>query len=51
MPSVLPRRFTLQRPVPMCARYANCVVVAEQLRFYADVCGQDESLRRPLFGR
>lgn len=38
-------------PVPMCARYANCAVVAEQLRFYADVCGQDESLRRQLLGR
>ena len=46
-----PRNFFLKRPVPLHVRYATCAVVAGQLRFYADVYGQDEALRRQLFGR
>jgi murein L,D-transpeptidase YcbB/YkuD len=46
-----PRSFYLRRPVPLHVRYATCAVVAGQLKFYADVYGQDEVLRRQLFGR
>lgn len=45
------RHFFLKRPVPLHVRYATCAVVAGQLRFYADVYGRDEALRRQLFGR
>ena len=45
-----PRSFFLKRPVPLHVRYATCAVVAGQLRFYADVYGQDEALRRQIFG-
>jgi murein L,D-transpeptidase YcbB/YkuD len=46
-----PRNFFLKRPVPLHVRYATCAVVAGKLRFYADVYGRDEALRRQLFGR
>lgn len=45
------RSFVLRRPVPLHVRYATCAVVAGQLRFYADVYGRDEAVRRQLFGR
>ena len=45
------RSFFLKRPVPLHVRYATCAVVAGRLRFYADVYGRDEAVRRQLFGR
>ncbi len=45
-----PHRFELAQPVPLHVRYATCAVVAGELRFYPDVYGQDEPLRRQLFG-
>ena len=46
-----PRSYYLRRPVALYVRYATCAVVAGQLRFYADVYGQDERLSQQLFGR
>ena len=46
----VPRRITLERPMPLHVRYATCAVVGGQLRFYADVYKKDEALRQQLFG-
>ena len=45
------RSLTLRHPMPLHVAYATCAVVAGQLRFYPDVYGRDESLRRQIFGR
>ena len=45
-----PRHFFLKRPVALHVRYTTCAVVDGRLRFYADVYGRDEALRRQLFG-
>ncbi|TGE17397.1 L,D-transpeptidase scaffold domain-containing protein [Hymenobacter elongatus] len=45
------RSLTLRHPMPLHVAYATCAVVAGQLRFYPDVYGRDETVRRQLFGR
>ncbi|WP_210521710.1 L,D-transpeptidase family protein [Hymenobacter terricola] len=45
------RSLALKHPLPLHVCYAACAVAAGQLRFYPDVYGRDEAVRRQLFGR
>ena len=45
------RTLTLRHPMPLHVAYATCAVVGGQLRFYPDVYGRDETIRRQIFGR
>ncbi|UOQ96502.1 L,D-transpeptidase family protein [Hymenobacter sp. 5317J-9] len=45
-----PRDVRLIRPMPIFIRYATCTAENGRLRFFADVYGRDESVRRALFG-
>ena len=45
-----PRDVRLGRPIPLYVRYATCTAENGHLRFYADVYGRDEVIRRGLFG-
>lgn len=45
-----PRDVRLARPLPLFVRYATCVGEGGRLRFFADVYGRDEAVRRALFG-
>lgn len=44
------RSLTLRHPMPLHVAYSTCAVVAGQLRFYPDVYGRDEIIRRQIFG-
>ena len=45
-----PHDVRLLRPLPICIRYATCTAENGQLRFFPDIYGRDEVLRRGLFG-
>ncbi|MBD2722321.1 L,D-transpeptidase family protein [Hymenobacter armeniacus] len=45
-----PRNVRLARPMPIYIRYATCTAENGRLRFFADVYGRDERVRRALFG-
>ncbi|MBD2768375.1 L,D-transpeptidase family protein [Hymenobacter sp. BT664] len=44
-----PHDVRLRRPLPLFVRYATCVGEAGHLRFFPDVYGRDEAVRRNLF--
>jgi len=44
-----PRDVRLTRPLPLYVRYATCTAENGRLRFWPDVYGRDETIRRGLF--